>query len=301
MSKVDIVILSLFNNHPCLESLAKNLNCEICDFTLHSFPDGESYIKINSNLENKNVIILDSLDKPDNKILPLLFTAKTARELGARSIGIAAPYLCYMRQDKIFKPGEGITSVYFAELISEYFDWLITIDPHLHRYHDLSQIYSIRTKSLHAISEISKWILKNIDNPVLIGPDSESEQWVSNIASLNNLPYVILNKVRNSDYNVEVSKPQIEQYKNYRPVLVDDIISTGRTMLATIEHLSAMNMKQPVCIGVHAIFANNAYEHLQQAGVYDIVTCNTIAHISNKIDVSDLLSREIQHKLNNIQ
>lgn len=181
--------------------------------------------------------------------------------------------------------------------MSEYFDWLITVDPHLHRYHDLSEIYSIPTKSLHAASEISAWIANNIDNPVLIGPDSESEQWVSDIANLNKLPYFILEKVRRGDYDVAVSKPDIERYKNCRPVLIDDIISTGRTMIETIKHLKSLKMKAPICIGVHAVFANDAYELLQQAGACEVITCNTISHTSNRIDLTGIFIKEIQQQL----
>lgn len=294
---MSILIYSLFESHPCLEAVAHQLNAEIGSLIHHQFPDGESYIKFEDNIANKDIIILNSLDSPNNKILPLLLTAETAKDLGARSVGLCAPYLSYMRQDKRFKSGEGVTSKYFAKLLSESFHWLVTVDPHLHRYHDLAEIYSMPTKALHANDLISNWIVQNIKKPILIGPDSESEQWVAEIARINNLPYIILEKIRSGDYNVDVSKPNVEAYLNYTPVLIDDIISTGRTMLETINHLKELSMQAPVCIGVHALFADNAYDLLQQSGVAQIVTCNSIEHTSNYLDLSEMLSQEIRRQI----
>lgn len=284
------IIVSLFDAHPCLNSVAEHLNAELADIKLRFFPDGETYIKFKTNLEGRDVIFLNSLDKPNNKFLSLLLACETARELGAKSVGICAPYLSYMRQDKQFTPGEGITSKYFAKLLSQHFDWLVTVDPHLHRYNKLSEIYTIPTKTLHAAELISDWIAKEISNPVLIGPDSESDQWVSEIASKNNLPFLILAKERFDDYHVSISMPDLEKYESHQPVLIDDIISTGKTILETIKHINQLNLIDPICIGVHAIFANNAYEQLQQAKTKQIITCNTIEHSSNLIDLSELLA-----------
>lgn len=198
-----------------------------------------------------------------------------------------------MRQDKQFNPGEGVTSKYFAALLSHYFDWLITVDPHLHRLHSLSEIYSMPTVVLHAIDPIADWIKKHVEKPILIGPDQESKQWVANVAQKTNAPFIVLEKIRKGDRAVEVSLPQIEQYKNHTPVLIDDIISTARTMIETIKHLKNLHMPSPICIGVHAIFAGNAYEDLLKAGASKIVTCNTIKHPSNGIDLSELVAKSI--------
>jgi ribose-phosphate pyrophosphokinase len=141
----------------------------------------------------------------------------------------------------------------------------------------------------HATNHISDWIKLNIENPILIGPDSESEQWVSKIAQNANIPYTILTKTRYGDHEVEVSVPQIEKHKDCLPVLVDDIISTGQTMIETIGHLKNSGMKPPICIGVHPIFSGNSFEEIKNSGVQEIISCNTIFHESNRIDISDLL------------
>src|SRR3990167_1226733 len=287
------IILSLFH-HPILQSVAQNLGFDIGEITCREFPDEEVYIRLHDDFHGRDVIILDSLDRTNNKLLPLLFAAKTAKELGARRIGLCATYLSYMRQDKQFNPGEGVTSKYFAEILSGNFDWLITVDPHLHRRHNLSEIYTIPSNVLHAAHLISSWIKTNIENPVLIGPDSESEQCVDAIAEAAHAPYLILEKIRRGDNDVEISLFNSQPFLNHTPVLVDDIISTAHTMLETIKQLKAAKMKPSVCIGVHAIFANDAYTSLQEAGVERIVTCNSVPHVSNQIDITEIICNGIQ-------
>lgn len=256
---------------------------------IRKFPDGETYIRILSDVRDKEVFLVCTLHQPDNKIVPLFFLAKTAKEMGAKSVSLIAPYLAYMRQDTIFNPGEGVTSTYFASFISSFVNRLITIDPHLHRRSTLAEIYSIPTKMGHAAALISLYIKNNIKKPLLIGPDMESEQWVSEVAKNANTPYITLTKIRHGDRNVTVSIPQVEQYNNHTPVLVDDIISTGRTLIETILHLKKAGMQPPICIGVHAVFAGNAYQEILKSGAKEVITCNTIPHQSNKIDISDLL------------
>lgn len=292
------VIISLFQAHPLLEPLAKKMGFDVGNLILKNYPDNETYIRFETNVQNRDLIILNSLDRPNDKIVPLLLTAETARDLGAASVGLIAPYLAYMRQDKRFQAGEGITSIYFASLLSQYFDWLVTVDPHLHRHHTLNEIYSIPTTVLHASSPIVKWIKKHVERPILIGPDIESEQWVKDIALKANAPYLILKKTRHGDRAVDISKPAIEPFINHTPVLIDDIISTAQTMIVTIHHLKQLKMKPPVCVGVHAVFSDNAYDELHNTGVGQIITSNSIPHPSNQIDLSSLLIPGIDRAMN---
>ncbi len=292
------LLFTLFSEGSLLENISKKLDVGITPITFHEFPDEETYIKIEVNPKNQTCVIFDSLDRPNNKILPLIFLADTLKDLGARQVGLIAPYLSYMRQDKRFQPGEGITSRYFADILSKNFDWLITVDPHLHRVKSLAEIYSIPTAIVHATECIASWIKKQIDQPLLIGPDIESKQWVEQIAKTAQIPCLILEKIRHGDYDVEISAPELDNYKNCTPVLVDDIISTAKTMIQTIKHLKKLNTKLPVCIGVHAIFAANAYDELLKVGVSDIVTCNTIPHPSNKIDLTQIIFDELKQHFN---
>ena len=289
------LIFALPGNETLAKSLVKSVDAEIGQAEIRSFPDGETYIRVASDVKNRRCILVCSLDRPDSKLLPLYFLSQTIKNLGGRCTCLVAPYLAYMRQDKQFKPGEGVTSKYFAALVSQFARSLITVDPHLHRRSSLAEIYSIPTEVVHAAAHISNWIKNNVDQPVLIGPDSESEQWVAEVARDAGAPFIILEKTRRGDRDVEVSVPRVETYKDHTPVLVDDIISTARTMIETVGHLERAGMKAPVCIGVHAVFAGDAYNELQDAGTKQIVTCNTIPHPSNQIGLEKLYVDFIQN------
>jgi ribose-phosphate pyrophosphokinase len=284
------MFFALPGNEVLTQSLADKCQAELGKAIIRQFPDGETFVKIESDVKSKQVILVCTLNHPDEKILPLFFLSQTAKELGAKSICIVVPYLAYMRQDKRFASGEGITSVYFAKLISLFADSLITIDPHLHRRTSLSEIYSIPTTVIHAAALLSKWIRNHIGKPLLVGPDSESEQWVSEVAHNAAAPFIILEKIRKGDKDVEISVPKVALYQDFTPILVDDIISTARTMIETIGHLKKAGMKNPVCIGIHGIFANNAYSDLLAAGAAEVVTCNTVLHESNKIKIDEIIS-----------
>lgn len=257
------------------------------------FPDGESKLRINGELNESEVYLICSLDRPDSKIIPLIFFCETAKSLGAKKVHLIAPYLCYMRQDKSFHSGEGISAQYFASLISRYVDSILTIDPHLHRIKRLEEVFKIPSMVLHATSLFAEYIQKNVSNPVLIGPDGESSQWVKEVAEISKSPYTVLEKNRLGDWDVEVSAPKIEAYRDHTPILIDDIVSTGRTLIQTILHLKKMKMSKPICLCVHGIFSENSFQELSQSGVRSIITTNTIVHPSNGIEVGKLIAENL--------
>ena len=287
------VLFTMPDCEPLANSIVSKSDMTRGKFTHHTFPDGETYIRLETPVQGKDVIVLCSLDHPNDKILPLIMLSSTARDLGANSIGLICPYLAYMRQDKSFKPGEGITSKYFADLLSTHFNWLVTIDPHLHRYSNLADVYSIPATVIHADGPISDWIHTHIDKPLIVGPDSESKQWVASVADQIGAPYIVLQKERFGDHDVKVHIPDLDRWKTHTPIVVDDIISTAGTMMDTVQHLRDGGLQPPVCIGVHALFPGTAYDNLMQAGAEKVVTCNTISHPTNEIDIAPLLVRFI--------
>ncbi len=265
--------------------LAEHLDAELAEVTVRTFPDGEVYVRIDSDVEGRDVVIVSTLHRPSESLLPVLLLANTARDLKARRVGLVAPYLSYMRQDERFRPGEGVTSIYFAKLLCSAVDWLITVDPHLHRWSSLDEIYTIPSKVVPAAPHIAEWITSNVSDPILVGPDSESEQWVSAVAKAAGAPFVILEKIRHGDRDVNITAPSLAEYGGRQPILIDDIVSTARTMIEAIGLLAKAGLGAPTCIGVHGVFAAGAYEDLLAAGAERVVTANTIAHKSNEIDV----------------
>ena len=284
-----------------LRDVSIELGAECGIFEQRHFPDGETYLRINTASEGRPAIVMCNLDRPDHKILPLLFMAQTLRDLGATQVGLIAPYLPYMRQDRVFHFGEGISARYFAKIVSAHFDWISTVDPHLHRIHSLDEIFTIPTRVVKSASIIANWIRANVSNALLIGPDQESEQWVSSIAERADSPYVILEKVRSGDRQVRISLPDLQAHRDKVPVLIDDIVSSGHTLVETIKQLDSAGMSSPLAVVIHGIFAETAMEAINQAGIRELVTCNTISHDSNRIDVSKVLGQASKELVEQVQ
>ena len=257
------------------------------------FPDGESYLRYGEPVAGRAVAIVCTLSDPDSKALALLFAARTARELGAARVGLVAPYLCYMRQDRRFHDGEAVTSAHFARLLSAEFDWLVTVDPHLHRRASLREIYSIPAAAVSAAPQLAAWIAANVAKPLIVGPDSESEQWAAEVAAACAAPYVVMSKRRLGDRNVEIEAPPLAFWNDRTPVVLDDILASARTMVVAVKRIAEQGLAPPVCVGVHGIFSGDALQALREAGAARIVTTNTISHPSNAIDVSSIVAREI--------
>jgi ribose-phosphate pyrophosphokinase len=238
----------------------------------------------------QRVVLAAHLDRPDTKALPLLFAADAARELGAQSVGLVAPYLPYMRQDDRFRPGEAITSRSFARLLSNAFDFLLTVDPHLHRFGSLDAIYGIRTQVVASAPAVAEWLRREVPQPVLVGPDSESAQWVGAVAARLQAPWVVMEKVRYGDREVRVQLPPGAHSEGRQPVLLDDIASSGGTLAAASQVLRAAGWGQPLAVVVHALVDAAGLDLLHRAGITRLASCDTVPHPTNAIPVGSLLA-----------
>jgi ribose-phosphate pyrophosphokinase len=272
-------------------TIAPTLQARIAPLAWHRFPDGESLVTLEEALQDADVAIIATLRDADALALPLRFAANTAREFGARSVGLIAPYLAYMRQDKRFHPGEAVSAPLFARFIEEAFDWLVTVDPHLHRVQTLDALYRIPSTHVRAAPALARWIASEVPDAILIGPDGESAQWVAEIATQAGVPYQVLQKERHGDYDVRVSLPEAAAAAGRTPVLVDDIVSSGRTILETLGHLARLQLPPPVLVAIHPLFAGDAYARLQAAGLARIVSTDTIAHASNTIPIGPAIAK----------
>ncbi|MDP1741627.1 MAG: ribose-phosphate pyrophosphokinase [Polaromonas sp.] len=291
------VAIAMPGNERLTDELAAELGLERGAATVRRFPDGESHVRVETAVEGRHAIIVCTLDRPDDKLVPLLLLACAIREAGAVSVGLVAPYLAYMRQDRQFHAGETISAQHVAAWISRHVDWLVTVDPHLHRIADLSQVYSIPSRVTHAAEGVASWVRLHVSQPLLIGPDEESAQWVRDVAQRAEVPFIILAKTRRGDRDVEVSVPEVDRWRSHTPVLVDDIVSTARTMIETVGHLRRIGLAAPVCVAVHAVFAQTAFEDLHAAGAADIVSCDTISHPSNRIGLASAIASSVRELL----
>ena len=286
------LLFALPGNEAFTTHLSARLVGEIATISTRRFPDGETYVRLDADVASRSVVLVCTLDRPDDKTLRLLFAAHAARDLGAARVGLVAPYLGYMRQDKRFQPGEAITSNSYGQLLSGAVDWMVTVDPHLHRRLSMSEVYSIPVAVGHAAPTLSTWIKGHVPGALVVGPDVESEQWVSAVAGAAGVPYVTLEKTRRGDRDIELKFPVLEQWRSRTPVLVDDIISSGRTMEVALRQLVGLGFSSPVVLGVHGLFADDAFQRLIAAGAAKITSTNTVQHESGHLDVSEIVARE---------
>ncbi len=291
------VALAMPGNERLADELAALLPAEHVGATVRRFPDGESHVRVEGLVLGRETFIVCTLDRPDAKLVPLLLLACALRDAGARRVGLVAPYLAYMRQDRRFQSGETVSALHVAAWISRHVDWLVTVDPHLHRIKDLSQVYSVPARVVHAAQAVAAWIKAKARQPLLIGPDEESGQWVGDIAQRCDAPFVVLSKTRRGDRQVEVSAPDLAQWRGHTPVLVDDIVSSARTMIETTVQLRRAALAAPLCVAVHAVFAQTAFEDLRAAGAADIVSCDTIVHPSNRIAMAPTIAAALRELL----
>lgn len=281
------IIFCLPGNESLAAKLAKELSIEAGFIHIKQFPDKETYIRAESDVKDAEVIIVCTLNEPDNKLLPLYFLCKTLYELGSEKITLVSPYLAYMRQNKRFFSGEAVTTRLFAGMISDMVDELITVDPHLNDSLDLSSFYNIPVKVLHAAPLIVSWIKENVKKPLLVAHNDESRKWIGEIALGVSAPYITLaQKTEDEDMNM-VS--ELKKWEGYTPVIVDDIIVTARTMIIAVRKLKSAGYELPVCIGVHGIFASMAELQLFSTDA-EIITSNTIPHHTNRIDILPLIA-----------
>lgn len=259
---------------------------------LRRFPDGETYFRLEPELAGLPIGLVCTLDHPDEKLLALMMAADTARELGARRVGLVAPYLPYMRQDRRFHAGEPVSARLVGKMISRSFDWMVTVDPHLHRISRLSQVYTLKLGVVAAAPLLAEWIANEVRQPLIVGPDSESRQWAADVAERLDAPYAVMNKVRRDDDRVELMAPDLDAYAGRTPVFVDDIVSSGATMLEAVRQLVAQGFTRPVCVVAHALGPPELAKELQSLGAR-LVSVDTVAHPTNAISCDALLASEV--------
>lgn len=292
------IVVPLLGGDDQAQKLAAALGADVVAPEVHVFPDGELCVRVDpARVRGRDAVVCGSLHQSSEKFLALAFLAETLRDHGARKVGLVAPYLAYMRQDEAFAPGQGVSARYFAKLVSRAVDWMVTVDPHLHRMPSLDGIYSIPTTIARAAPAIAKWIAAEVTHPVLVGPDAESVQWVSAVAEQCGAEYVIMDKTRRGDRDVSVVGAESIAWNGHQPVLIDDIVSTGRTLIEATRRLRAQGSAAPLCVAIHAVFADAVDDHLVGAGARGIVTCDTIPHATNRIGVTDSIAAAVRGHL----
>lgn len=288
-----MLLLAFSDYLPQAQRLAAALGIPFETVAQHRFPDGESLVRLPVNLP-EHIVICRSLDHPNDKLIELMLCAETARTLGAKRITLVAPYMCYMRQDIDNNPGEAISQRIVGKWLAELFDDVITVDPHLHRISRLEQAIPLQNAvALSATPIIAEFLQQELQHALLMGPDSESEQWVAGIAKQIGFDYAVAEKVRRGDQQVKMRLPD-RDYKNQTVVIVDDMASTGRTAAMAARLLLARGAAQVHVLVTHALFCGDAEQHLHDAGVTNIWSTDSIAHPTSMITLDKLLAQKVK-------
>ena len=260
----------------------------------HVFPDGEIKLQLPSPLPPR-VVLLRSLHQPNTKLVELLLAARTARALGARHLTLVAPYMAYMRQDVAFHPGEAVSQQVVGQFLAELFDAVITVDPHLHRVASMQQaVPAAQALALTAAPLLADFVHGQCPDALLVGPDEESEQWITAAAQAHRLDHAVCRKTRHGDRQVEVELPDVA-VAGRSVVLLDDIASSGHT-LAQATRLLLLAGARTVDVAVtHALFSGDALAVVKNAGVHRIWSTDSVQHESNCVSVAGLLGEALSH------
>jgi ribose-phosphate pyrophosphokinase len=286
------LLIGFPESHKQARDLAELAGIPYADIEIHKFPDGESKVTLPAELLNshRHIIIYRSLDHPNDKLIELILAAEGAKELGAENLTLIAPYLAYMRQDKAFNPGEVVSQRVIGKLLSKSFDGVITVDSHLHRIKQLSQAIPAKFAiNLSATEPMAHFIQCHVDKPFLLGPDKESQQWVEAIALPYQMDFAVASKKRHGDREVNISLPEAN-YLERNIVLVDDVASSGQTLIQAARQLKQYQPASLSVLVTHALFKNSSIQQLQEEGVTNIWSCDSISHATNAVSLTNLLA-----------
>ncbi len=285
-------VVSLPDYQAAARRLAGQFNGDYRPICVHRFPDGESRVQIPVDLPD-HLVICQSLDHPNDKLIELLLACQTARQQGVQRLTLVAPYLCYMRQDKAFHPGEAVSQQIIGRFLASLVDDVISVDAHLHRISHLSQAIPVDNAiNLSAATALGEFLVGQVLDPVLLGPDAESRQWVQQVAAVGGYDFGVAHKTRHSDVDVKVVLPDFD-FQDRTVVLVDDVVSSGHTLAQAAGQLRAAGAGAIHSLVTHALFAKGATELLQQAGIEHIWSSDSIPHPSNTIQLAGLLAQAL--------
>ena len=262
---------------------------------VHRFPDGESLVRIRPPA-GMHAVVVHSLHNPNAKLVETLMAADALRRAGAKRVTLVAPYLAYMRQDKVFAAGEPIAQRVIGDCSGRAFDGVLTVEAHLHRVHRLSDVISGHSRSISAAPVLAEWVQQHACDSMVVGPDVESGPWVREIARLANVPSLIGSKQRLKDRVVHIEFAATAEIRPHA-VIVDDIASTGVTMAVAARALQQRGVESIDAVVVHAVFAAGAIDRIRANGVRRIVSCDTIPHSTNGISCAQLLAAPLAEVL----
>ncbi|MEM3506565.1 MAG: ribose-phosphate diphosphokinase [Candidatus Bathyarchaeia archaeon] len=277
--------------------VAKELGINASRVEIKKFPDGERYIRIMEEVHGKEIAVIQSMyHTPDEYLFEYFLLVDTLKDLGAKKIVSIIPYFAYARQDERFNAGEAISLLSVAKLIESVgTDEVYTIDMHLHRFPKISKLFKIPSYNLSAFPALADYIQKNYElkNPVVIGPDEEAEQWAKTVAEKLKLEYSVLEKRRLGPDKVEI-KPKMLNLSNKDVVIVDDIISTGGTIVEAIKAVKKEGACKVIVACTHPILVENALIKIYESGADIVIGTDTVPSQISHVSVAPIIAKALK-------
>lgn len=277
--------------------VAQELHLKSGSLDVRRFPDGEKYLRVVDDVKNESVVVIQSIHHtPDELLFEYLLLVDTLKDLGASRVTAFIPYFAYARQDERFKPGEAMSFRTVTKLMESVgTDEIYTIDMHQHRVLKSSQVFKIPSHNLSAMPLLADYSKKTgeVQKPLVIGPDAEAEQWAKIAADRLGTDYDVFEKKRLGDDRVEV-RPRRSNAKGRDVLIVDDIISTGGTIVEASKILLSQGANRVAVACTHPILAPGALEKIRDAGVFSVVGTDTVPSPISHVSVAPLIAGEIR-------
>ncbi|MDI6889276.1 MAG: ribose-phosphate diphosphokinase [Methanocellales archaeon] len=278
--------------------ISEDFRCKFAAARVHKFPDGELHIQVTENVYGKRVIYIQSMSPcPDDKLVELLITVDLLNELGADNVTLVAPYLGYTRQDARMKPGEAVNArTLFKLLDAVRINELVSVDIHLHRLSskELAKLTDITIKEVSAIPQLAQHVGNMLDNPLMIAPDSEAGRFAKVAAKVLGSDYDVMQKRRLSPTKVQIL-PKKLHVEGGDVVIVDDIVSTGDTMVETAKALKQQGARRIIAAFTHPVLSDESVaQKMFDAGISKIISTNTIPSKYGVVSVADLIVAQLE-------
>ena len=268
--------------------LAKELDVAYGKVECKHFPDGECYVRVHDDLEREDVILVQSTTT-DQDIIELLLLQDAIQEYRVRSLITVIPYFSYARQDKLFNPGEALSSRAMIQAIQNMTDTVILVD-----IHNLSILthFDKPVENISGMLQIANY-LKEAGVELVLSPDEGSVARARIVAQNVGTSVDYLEKTRIDGETVKITTKVLDVYRK-SVCIVDDIIATGGTILEAAKQLKDQGAKEVYAACTHGLFAQGALQKLEQ--VCDtIISCDTIENETSVVSVAPELSKAIQN------
>jgi ribose-phosphate pyrophosphokinase len=291
LSKLSIISGKTSEN--LAKKLSKKIKANLVKSEIRVFPDGESKITLIGKISKKKSIVLQSIYPPvDTNLVQVLSLITKAKENSSEVIAVI-PYMGYARQDREFLPGEIVTMKVLGKLFkSAGASKIIVVD--IHSSIGLKH-FSIKTKNVTAIPDLVGFFKKlSLKNPLVVSPDQGGKERAKKFAKEFNSDYIALEKTRDKKTGkVKIKTKNLEEVENRDLILVDDIISTGGSIIKATQFLKKQKCKRIYVACTHALLMNNAEKKIKKAGVTSIISTNTIPGKTSKVDISKTIAKAI--------